>query len=50
MIYFLSKKKAQIKDNSFVLHQIKPITWKQSLFETYPIPAPIEPIIYCTNV
>ncbi|MFB0909839.1 MAG: ABC transporter, partial [Flavobacterium sp.] len=25
-------KKAQIKDNSFVLHQIKPILEKQSLF------------------
>jgi molybdate transport system ATP-binding protein len=40
-------KKAQIKDNTFVLHQIKPIIKKQSLFETYEIPAPVEPIIYC---
>jgi molybdate transport system ATP-binding protein len=43
-------KKAQIKDNSFVLYQIKPILEKQSLFETYEIPAPVEPIIYCTDI
>jgi hypothetical protein len=43
---FPFKVKAQIKDNTFVLHQIKPIIKKQSLFETYEIPAPVEPIIY----
>jgi molybdate transport system ATP-binding protein len=39
-------RKAQIKDNSFVLHQMKP-KFEKHKFETGSIPAPFEPLI-CT--
>jgi molybdate transport system ATP-binding protein len=43
-------KKAHIKDNSFVLNEIKPIIKAQDLFKANSIPPPLDPIIFSEEV